>query len=61
MLKKIKQIFNSILIPKNLFRNCSALNHVHQEVALEPQSALNHVHQEVDAYCRKRWNQWRAN
>jgi len=36
-------------------------NGLSRDVALETQSALNHVHQEVDAYCRKRWNQWRAN
>jgi hypothetical protein len=32
-----------------------------RDVVLEPQSALDGVHREVNAYCRKRWNRWRAN
>ncbi|VAI47517.1 unnamed protein product [Triticum turgidum subsp. durum] len=32
-----------------------------RDVVLEPQSALDDVHRQVNAYCRKRWNRWRAN
>lgn len=32
-----------------------------RDVVLEPHGALDEVHREVDAYCRKRWNRWRAN
>ncbi|GJN29489.1 hypothetical protein PR202_gb17715 [Eleusine coracana subsp. coracana] len=36
-------------------------NGLSRDVVLEPQSALDDVHREVNAYCRKRWNRWRAN
>jgi hypothetical protein len=36
-------------------------NGLSRDVVLEPQSALDGVHREVNAYCRKRWNRWRAN
>ncbi|KAM0831573.1 hypothetical protein ACQ4PT_065437 [Festuca glaucescens] len=32
-----------------------------RDVVLEPHSALDDVHRQVNAYCRKRWNRWRAN
>ncbi|KAF8694367.1 hypothetical protein HU200_038291 [Digitaria exilis] len=34
---------------------------INKDVVLEPGSALEAVHREVNAYCRKPWNQWRAN
>jgi hypothetical protein len=37
------------------------LNGLSRDVVLEPGSALDGVHREVNAYCRKRWNRWRAN
>jgi len=36
-------------------------NGLSRDVVLEPRSALDGVHREVNAYCRKRWNRWRAN
>ncbi|XP_062203947.1 UPF0481 protein At3g47200-like [Phragmites australis] len=36
-------------------------NGLSRDVVLDQQSALDDVHREVNAYCRKRWNRWRAN
>ena len=36
-------------------------NGLSRDAVLEPRSALDGVHREVNAYCRKRWNRWRAN
>jgi len=36
-------------------------NGLSRDAVLEPRSALDGVHREVSAYCRKRWNRWRAN
>uniref|UniRef100_A0A7N0UAA4 Uncharacterized protein n=1 Tax=Kalanchoe fedtschenkoi TaxID=63787 RepID=A0A7N0UAA4_KALFE len=36
-------------------------NTLSKEVALDPASSLNLVHQKVNDYCKKRWNEWRAN
>nr|CAB3489957.1 unnamed protein product [Digitaria exilis] len=34
---------------------------INKDVVLEEDNALDAVHREVNAYCRKPWNQWRAN
>ncbi|XP_008779673.1 UPF0481 protein At3g47200-like [Phoenix dactylifera] len=36
-------------------------NSLSKDVVLDPESSLDGVHRKVNAYCRKRWNMWRAN
>ncbi|KAK9108666.1 hypothetical protein Syun_024677 [Stephania yunnanensis] len=36
-------------------------NELSKDVTLDPDSRLDKVHKKVNGYCRKRWNEWRAN
>ncbi|CAN0865286.1 UPF0481 protein At3g47200 [Linum grandiflorum] len=36
-------------------------NSMSRDITLDPESSLEVVHKRVSAYCRKPWNEWRAN
>ncbi|CAL1383558.1 unnamed protein product [Linum trigynum] len=36
-------------------------NSLSRDTALDPESSLDVVHKRVNAYCKKAWNEWRAN
>ncbi|EEF50157.1 UPF0481 protein At3g47200 [Ricinus communis] len=36
-------------------------NSLSKDITLDPNSSLDFVHKKVNAYCRKAWNEWRAN
>ncbi|XP_010250414.1 PREDICTED: UPF0481 protein At3g47200-like [Nelumbo nucifera] len=36
-------------------------NQLSKDVTLDPESGLDVVHKKVHDYCKKRWNEWRAN
>ncbi|KAF9619579.1 hypothetical protein IFM89_007406 [Coptis chinensis] len=36
-------------------------NSLSKDVTLDPESSLDKVHKKVNDYCKKKWNEWRAN
>ncbi|XP_026404599.1 UPF0481 protein At3g47200-like isoform X1 [Papaver somniferum] len=36
-------------------------NELSKDVTLDPDSSLDKVHKKVNDYCKKKWNEWRAN
>ncbi|KAJ8759914.1 hypothetical protein K2173_010060 [Erythroxylum novogranatense] len=36
-------------------------NSLSKDITLDPESSLYAVHKKVNAYCKKSWNEWRAN
>ncbi|KAK6917035.1 Protein of unknown function DUF247, plant [Dillenia turbinata] len=36
-------------------------NSISKDITLDPDSSLDIVHKKVNEYCKKRWNEWRAN
>ncbi|KDP23229.1 hypothetical protein JCGZ_23062 [Jatropha curcas] len=36
-------------------------NSMSKDITLDPNSSLDFVHKKVNAYCKKAWNEWRAN
>ncbi|CAN0865288.1 UPF0481 protein At3g47200 [Linum grandiflorum] len=49
-----------------IFLNLIAYERFHvgagnEDITLDPESSLEVVHKRVSAYCRKPWNEWRAN
>lgn len=36
-------------------------NSISKDITLDPDSSLDYVHKNVTAYCKKAWNEWRAN
>ncbi|XVE86410.1 hypothetical protein DITRI_Ditri18aG0032300 [Diplodiscus trichospermus] len=36
-------------------------NSLSKDITLDPENTLNEVHKKVNMYCKKAWNEWRAN
>ncbi|XP_068647108.1 UPF0481 protein At3g47200-like [Aristolochia californica] len=59
----------SILHAKGIIQNAvgsdkavaKLFNHLSKDATLDPESSLDVVHKQVNDYCKKRWNEWRAN